>query len=338
MKAAILTHLNQPLSVEDIELTPLDVGQVLVRVLMSGICGAQLQEIRGEKNNEKFLPHLLGHEGCGIVEDIGVGVTKVKRGDKVIMHWRKGQGIESPFPRYVYKGKNISGGKVTTLSEYSIASENRLTVVNNDTPEELCALLGCGLSTALGVVNYDANIKFGENVLILGCGGIGINLLLGCKLANCGKAYIIDRELSKKQLAEANNGVFVSSLSEIIGKVDCIIDTVGCMALLTESLPYLSDYGRALLVCQPKKESSLYFTNPINFFAGEGQTIRATQGGSILPDRDFKRYIELYKQGKINLNNIVTHTMTLEDVNEGIELVKSGKAGRVLIKFNNISN
>ena len=120
MKAAILTHLNQPLSVEDIELTPLDVGQVLVRVLMSGICGAQLQEIRGEKNNEKFLPHLLGHEGCGIVEDIGVGVTKVKRGDKVIMHWRKGQGIESPFPRYVYKGKNISGGKNLTDVSFEI--------------------------------------------------------------------------------------------------------------------------------------------------------------------------------------------------------------------------
>jgi len=338
MKAAILTHLNQPLSVEDIELTPLDVGQVLVRVLMSGICGAQLQEIRGEKNNEKFLPHLLGHEGCGIVEDVGVGITKVKKGDKVIMHWRKGQGIESPFPKYVYKGKNISGGKVTTLSEYSIASENRLTVVDNDTPEELCALLGCGLSTALGVVNYDANIKFGENVLILGCGGIGINLLLGCKLANCGKAYIIDREVSKQQLAEANDGIFVNSLSEIAGKVDCIIDTVGSMTLLTESLPYLSDYGRAILVCQPKKEAGLYFTNPINFFAGEGQTIRATQGGGVLPDRDFKRYIELYKQGKIKLNNIVTHTMTLENINEGIELVKSGKAGRVLIKFDNIIN
>jgi S-(hydroxymethyl)glutathione dehydrogenase/alcohol dehydrogenase len=338
MKAAILTHLNRPLSVEDIELTPLDLGQVLVKVLMSGICGSQLQEIRGEKNNEKFLPHLLGHEGCGIVQDVGAGVTKVKKGNKVIMHWRKGQGIESPFPRYVYKSKNISGGKVTTLSEYSIASENRLTVVDNDTPAELCALLGCGLSTALGVVNYDANIKFGENVLILGCGGIGINLLLGCKLANCGKAYIIDRELSKQQLAEANGGIFISSLSEITDKIDCIIDTVGSMTLLSESLPLLTDYGRAILICQPKKEEGLYFTNPINFFAGEGQTIRATQGGGVLPDRDFKRYVELYNQGKINLDNIVTHTLPLENVNEGIELVKLGKAGRVLIKFDNISN
>jgi threonine dehydrogenase-like Zn-dependent dehydrogenase len=122
VKAAVLEKINAPLTVADVELGELSLGQVLVRILVSGICGAQLQEIAGNKNNAKFVPHLLGHEGCGIVEDVGAGVTKVKKGDKVVMHWRKGDGIEADFPTYVFKGKTMRSGKVTTFSEYSIVS------------------------------------------------------------------------------------------------------------------------------------------------------------------------------------------------------------------------
>ena len=93
MKAAILEEINAPLAIRDVELTPLKVGQVLVSVVVSGLCGAQLHEIKGHKGNAKFLPHLMGHEGCGIVEEIGPGVTTVGVGDKVVMHWRPGSGI-----------------------------------------------------------------------------------------------------------------------------------------------------------------------------------------------------------------------------------------------------
>ena len=118
MKAAILNELNSDLLVEDVELTNLKVGQVLVKVILSGLCGAQLQEIKGWKGNGKFLPHLMGHEGCGLVESVGEGVTTVKKGDKVVMHWRKGTGIESDFPNYILSDRQISSGKVTTLSEF----------------------------------------------------------------------------------------------------------------------------------------------------------------------------------------------------------------------------
>src|SRR3989338_3133911 len=137
MKAAILEEINGPLVVGEVGLSELMFGQVLVKVLVSGICGAQLQEIAGNKGNGKFVPHLLGHEGCGIVESIGVGVTRVKKGDKVVMHWRKGEGIESDFPTYTFKGKPMRSGKITTLSEYSVVSENRVTPVPAHTPNEL---------------------------------------------------------------------------------------------------------------------------------------------------------------------------------------------------------
>ena len=150
MKAAVLEKIDAPLAVRDVELTELKIGQVLVKVLVSGLCGAQLHEIRGFKGNAKFLPHLMGHEGCGIVEEVGLGVTTVKPGDKVVMHWRPGDGMESPFPNYILDGKTISSGKVTTLSEYSIVSENRVTKIPSETPSVLAAMLGCSLTTALG--------------------------------------------------------------------------------------------------------------------------------------------------------------------------------------------
>src|SRR5688500_6286153 len=110
MKAALLTEINQPLELADVELTALRPGQVIVRVLVSGICGAQLQEIRGEKGTH--FPRLMGHEGCGIVERVGPGVTKLQKDQKVIMHWRKGSGAESESPAYEHNGRLITAGQV----------------------------------------------------------------------------------------------------------------------------------------------------------------------------------------------------------------------------------
>ena len=120
MKAAVLEKIDAPLAIRDVKPTELKIGQVLVKILVSGLCGAQLHEIRGHKGNARFLPHLMGHEGCGIVEQVGLGVNTVKVGDKVVMHWRPGSGMESPFPEYILDDQIISSGKVTTLSEYSM--------------------------------------------------------------------------------------------------------------------------------------------------------------------------------------------------------------------------
>ena len=131
LKAAILETLNSPLVIREISLTELDIGQVLVKVLVSGICGSQLHEINGNKGNGKFLPHLMGHEGCGLVEEIGPGVTKVKPGDKVVMHWRPGIGIQSLPPVYKYKGVPLNAGWVTTFNNHAIVSENRITKISS---------------------------------------------------------------------------------------------------------------------------------------------------------------------------------------------------------------
>jgi S-(hydroxymethyl)glutathione dehydrogenase/alcohol dehydrogenase len=340
-KAAVLSEIDKPLIISDVETTKLKIGQVLVKILVSGLCGAQLQEISGLKGNSKFVPHLLGHEGCGIVEEIGDGVTKVKVGDKVVMHWRKGDGIESDFPSYVYNGEKMSSGKVTTLSEYSVVSENRLTKVPNDTPNELCALLGCGLTTALGVINNEASIKFGESLMIVGCGGVGLNLIQGGKLANANPIYCLDITEEKRDLSISLGGdkYINSSISDINSEInnekfDVIIDTTGNPNVIKETIKYLSNNGRYILVGQPKPGQDIIIPNGNSMFNGNGIVVKATQGGKTSPTDDIPRYVKLHKSGVIDITKIITNRFKLNEINDAITMLRSGKCGRIMIEMN----
>lgn len=337
MKAAILCAINEDLVIDEVTITELEYGQVLVKNIVSGLCGAQLQEIQGLKGNTNFIPHLLGHEGCGIVEKIGPGVNTVKIGDKVVMHWRKGDGIESPFPSYIYKEKKISSGKITTLSEYSIVSENRLTSVPHDTPEELCALLGCGITTALGVITNEAELKLGESVLIIGAGGVGLNIVQGAKLVSAYPIYAMDVVEEKRDLCISLGATnFINSTIENLGniKFDCVIDTTGNEEVISKSVSYLSSKGRLILVGQPKPGKNLNIPNGNYLFSGEGKTIKATQGGKTSPVEDIPRYINLYKAGLLKIDSIITHRFSLDEINLAINILKSGKAGRIIININ----
>jgi 2-desacetyl-2-hydroxyethyl bacteriochlorophyllide A dehydrogenase len=336
MKAVILKKLNSNLAVDNVELTPLQYGQVLVKNIVSGLCGAQLQEIAGLKGNANFLPHLMGHEGCGIVQEVGAGVATVKVGDKVVMHWRKGDGIEAPFPKYIYDGKEMSSGKVTTLSEYSIVSENRLTSVPQDTPEELCALLGCGLTTALGVITNEANVKVGESILIIGAGGVGLNLIQGAKLVSAYPIVAMDIIEEKRDLCLSVGAThFINSTTEVTDqKFDIIIDTTGNDKAINHAISLLSGKGKLILVGQPKPGQDVIIPNANKLFNGTGQTIKATQGGMTSPVDDIPRYLNLYNAGLLDINKIITHRFDIDNINEAFNLLKSGKAGRIIININ----
>lgn len=336
MKAVILEKLNCPLIVGDVTLTTLDVGQVLVKIITSGLCGSQLLEIKGHKNNAKFLPHLMGHEGCGEVVDVGLGVTKIKPKDRVVLHWMKTDGIESNFPKYEYKGKIITSGKVITLSEYAIVSENRLTVVPSDTSPSLCSLLGCCLTTSLGVITKDANIKMGESVLIVGCGGIGLNCIMGAKLHNAYPIFAIDISENKRSLAlDIGASIFINVKTETMTdkKFDVIIDTTGNSEIISSTLNLLDDSGRYILVGQSSIETSINIINYCHLFGGKGKTIKASQGGNTIPSIDIPRYIKLANENIINVDKLITDIYPLHDINKAVESVKQGKSGRIIIKL-----
>jgi S-(hydroxymethyl)glutathione dehydrogenase/alcohol dehydrogenase len=343
MRAAILKTLNSPLVVANVGLTPLRYGQVLVKNLVTGVCGAQLEEIKGNKGNGGFVPHLLGHEACGIVEEVGEGVLKVKKGEKVCMHWRKGDGIESDFPRYIYNNLEILSGKVTTFSEYSIVSENRVTPVPFDTPNDLTALLGCALSTALGVIKGAARVRYGESVVVIGVGGIGLNLV---RYAVQAGAYpvvavdVVDKEAMARKVGAhffINRSVhnLAHALKDVAGisRADVIIPTIGDRETIQESVPLLSGTGRYVMVGQPELGGSLEITNAAHFFEGEGKVFMATQSGGFNPTTDIPRYLQMAKSGALTLDGIISKRITLEGINEAINEMRAGKAGRIMIDF-----
>lgn len=354
MKAAILETLNAPLAVCDVDMAThrdnkgglllLDHGQVFVRVLVAGICGAQLQEIAGHKGDPAHLPHLLGHEGCGIVEAIGLGVTHVKKGDKVVLHWRKGAGADiagATYQRSEIRDQKsdirnqtsvFKSGPITTFSEYTIVSENRLTPIPEDLPDDLACLLGCSLSTALGVIENEARVKMGESVMIVGCGGLGLALILAARLAHAVPIIGVDINPRKSMLIESLGAMFMIDGSPEMffdGKFEVIIDTTGTVPHLN----MLAPSGRYIMVGQPNTSSYLTLTS--HFFSGQGQRIQATQGGCFSPSTDIPRYVNLWRSGALNdYNKLITHRVTLDRINDGFDLLRDRKAGRVLVDIN----
>ena len=177
--AAILVESGSPLIIDEITLpSELGAGQVLVEVITSGICGAQINEIDAVKGPDKFLPHLLGHEGFARVLEIGPGVTTVLPDDFVIMHWRPCSGIQAKPALYEWQGKRLNAGWVTTFNNHGVVSENRVTkILPGAHKKNLLPLLGCALTTALGVLENDAKVNFRDSILVFGSGGVGLALI-----------------------------------------------------------------------------------------------------------------------------------------------------------------
>lgn len=343
MIAAVLTQPNQPLELREIEWCPLQYGQVLVKVLSTGICGAQMSEIRGEKGNH--FPRLLGHEACVEVVERGPGPAwlpmsedpsgcrPLKVGTRCVAHWRKGVGVESDSPAFLLKDEpkfnnHHTAGQITTFSQYSVVSQNRLTPVPDETPVELCALLGCGLSTALGTMENEANLRLGESVLIIGCGGLGLNLILAAKLRGASMISATDVTSRKEYLALKMGANY---FGYAVKQADVVIDTTGDSVAISLGLECLAPSGRFIMVGQPKPGVPVELTNALRMFEGSGKTILATQGGRFSPSLDIPRYVNLHRAGLLNLDGLISHRFPLKNINDGLELVRQGQAGRILI-------
>jgi S-(hydroxymethyl)glutathione dehydrogenase / alcohol dehydrogenase len=341
MKAAVLVKQNAPLELYEVEVPKLDVGQVLVRVEHSGICGKQIDEISGRQGEDRFLPHLLGHEGGGEVVEIGPGVSKVKPGDAVVMHWVKGSGIDSAPPRFHHNGEVLSAGWVTTFSDYTIASENRLTPVEEAVPSEVRALLGCAVTTGLGIVFRNARLLPGQSIAVFGVGGVGLNIVQGAALVSAHPIVAIDKSRDKLDFArnfgathtlntdELDVGAALRELSRGRG-FDAVVDTTGLNAV--RELAYDVTHpktGIAILCGVPFTRDRLSIDSfPLHM----GRRLIGSHGGDAVPETDIARYVELYRRGKLKLAELITNRFGLADINEAVATVRTGRArGRCVI-------
>ncbi|MBI1983206.1 MAG: zinc-binding dehydrogenase [Acidobacteria bacterium] len=341
IKAAVLVKLNAPLEVAELDLPDaLSFGQVLVKVHYSGICGAQINEIEGAKGPDKFLPHLLGHEGSATVLETGAGVRTVKKGDRVVMHWRQSNGIQSETPAYSWNGKKVNAGWVTTFNNYAIVSENRVTPIPGNFDLKVAPLFGCAVTTAMGVINNNAHVKVGQSVVVFGVGGVGLNIVQAAALVSAHPVIAIDIVDSKLEMAgrfgatHCFNSKAVGNLNEEILKIvgqagaDVVIETTGIARIIEQAYGLTHADGKTILVGVPTKGDNVsIYTLPLHF----KKVLKGSHGGDAEPHLDIPRYIRLIQAGKLNLDGLVTHEFKLDQINEAIRLVTSGNAGRVLV-------
>src|ERR1700722_13874690 len=173
-EAAILVQTGSPLVMAELEIPPLKPEQVLVEIGFSGACGTQVMEWRGDKGEDRWLPHCLGHEGTGSVLEVGSAVTKVKPGNAVVLSWIKGAGLEAGGAVYRWDGRSVNAGGVTTFQRHAVVSENRLTHLPQGLSPETAVLLGCAAPTGMGAVFNVLGVKAGDAVVVFGTGGIGL--------------------------------------------------------------------------------------------------------------------------------------------------------------------
>ena len=343
MKAAILVEQRQPLVVAEIELPQqLEVGQVLVKIHYTGICGSQLGEIDGAKGPDRFLPHLLGHEASGTVMAVGPGVRHVKPDDVVVLHWRKGLGIEAAPPTYRWEGRTVNAGWITTFNQYAIVSENRCTPIPSDSDLRVAALFGCAVTTGFGVVENNAKLKMGESVVVFGAGGIGLNIVQAAALVSAYPIIAVDLYDTRLQLAAEMGATHLinssqtdakAKITEILGDagLDVFIDNTGQPSMIEMGYQLTKAEGRVVLVGVPRKgkEISIY-SLPLHF----GKILTGSHGGDCCPHLDIPRYHNLFRLERIKLKELITNEFGLEQINEAIGQMRGGDVrGRCLVSL-----
>ena len=366
-KAAVAWAAGQPLSIEDIEVMPPQAGEVRVRIVASGVCHTDAFTLSGE-DPEGIFPCILGHEGGGIVESVGEGVTSVAVGDHVIplytpecgeckfcksgktnlcqkIRATQGKGLmpdgttrfsKDGQPIYHYMG-------TSTFSEYTVLPEISLAKVNPAAPLEEVCLLGCGVTTGMGAVVNTAKVKAGDSVAIFGLGGIGLSAIIGARMAGAGRIIGIDINEGKFELAKKlgatdviNPKSFDQPIQDVIvemtdGGVDFSFECIGNVNVMRSALECChKGWGESVIIGVAGAGQEIS-TRPFQLVTGRvwrGSAFGGVRGRSELPD-----YVERYLNGEFRLDDFITHTMPLQDINTAFELMHEGKSIRSVIHY-----
>jgi S-(hydroxymethyl)glutathione dehydrogenase / alcohol dehydrogenase len=341
--AAVLTQTNQPLQIEELEIPALKEGQILVKVAFSGVCHSQLNEVRGLKGVDNFLPHTLGHEGSGIVQAVGPGVNKVTEGNSVILTWIKGNGFDIPSATYRRKdGSKVNSGAISTFMEYAVVSENRVIPVSKEYSLRELPLLGCAIPTGAGIVFNTAKIKKGDSVAVFGVGGVGLSAVIGARLREAKSIIAIDLFDHKLELAgslgatetiNCHDQDVTTRIKEITNSlgVDYAIEASGSCEAMELAFQSTRTGGGLCVLAGNLPAGKTISIDPLDLI--KGKKIVGTWGGETQPDNDIPIYLDLYRTGKLKLAPLITQTYKLEEINQALEELRMGKLGRGLIEM-----
>ena len=366
-KAAVAWGPNQPLVIEEVDVMLPRKGEVLVKVIASGVCHTDAFTLSGE-DPEGLFPVILGHEGGGIVEQIGEGVTSVSVGDHVIplytaecgvckfctsgktnlcsaVRETQGRGVMPDGTSRFYKdGQPIFHYMgCSTFSEYTVLPEISLAKVNKEAPLEEVCLLGCGVTTGMGAVLNTAKVEKGDNVAVFGLGGIGLSAIIGAKMAGANKIIGVDINESKFELAKQlgatdciNPKDHDKPIQDVIvemtdGGVEYSFECIGNVDVMRSALECChKGWGESVIVgvAGAGKEIS---TRPFQLVTG--RVWRGTAFGGVKGRSELPAIVEQYLAGEFKLSDFITHTMPLEDINKSFDLMHSGESIRSVIHF-----
>jgi S-(hydroxymethyl)glutathione dehydrogenase / alcohol dehydrogenase len=338
-EAALLVQTGRPLVLAEIEIPALKPGQVLVEVAYSGACGTQVMEWRGDKGEDKWVPHCLGHEGTGTVLEVGSAVTKVKAGDRVVLSWIKGSGIEAGGAVYDWDGRKVNAGGITTFQRHSVISENRLTLLPPDLPMDVAVLLGCAAPTGMGAVYNVLKVQSGDVVAVFGTGGIGLNALMAASLAGAMPLIGIDPNPTRRALAKIYGATHVidASAADVLAEirkiapqgVDLAVESSGIPAVMEQAVTATRQQGGRAVVIGNAKHGAVLPLNPSVF--NQGKSLLGTWGGDSVPDRDYARYGRLLSSRRFPVRDLLSKPYSLAQADQALQDLAARKVGRPLI-------
>ncbi|HCH03030.1 MAG TPA: S-(hydroxymethyl)glutathione dehydrogenase/class III alcohol dehydrogenase [Vibrio sp.] len=366
-RAAVAWKAGEPLKMETVDVMPPQAGEVRVKIIATGVCHTDSFTLSGD-DPEGVFPAILGHEGGGIVESVGEGVTSVQVGDHVIplytaecgeckfctsgktnlcssVRETQGKGLmPDGTTRFSINGEPIYHYMGTsTFSEYTVLPEVSLAKINPEADLKEVCLLGCGVTTGMGAVTNTAKVQPGDTVAIFGLGGIGLSAIIGSTMAKAGRIIAIDINESKFDLAKklgatdvVNPKDFDKPIQEVIvemtdGGVDYSFECVGNVHLMRSALECChKGWGESIIIGVAGAGQEIS-TRPFQLVTGrvwKGSAFGGVKGRSQLPD-----YVERYMKGEFKLNDFITHTMGLEDINQAFDLMHEGKSIRSVIHY-----
>lgn len=375
-KAAVLHEMylerpytqSNPLKIEEVRLDPPGFNEVLVKIKAAGLCHSDLSVING--NRPRPLPMALGHEAAGEVVELGEGVKNLAVGDHVVFAFlpscgncsychsgraalcepgaaANGQGTLLGGHQRIHQGDHYYHHHlgVSGFAEYAVASVDSLVKIDPEIPFDIAALFGCAVMTGVGAVVNTAQLKFGDSVLVVGLGGVGLSAILGAKAAGASKIIAADLNPEKRAIAkrlgahhvlDSSKAGALENLRDLTGGgVDVAVEFAGAIPALDFAFQAAKRGGTAVTAALPHPDARLQLS-PVAL-VGMEKSLKGSYLGSCVPSRDIPAYIELYKSGRLAVEQLITHTISLNEINEGFERLASGDAIRQVILFDDHS-
>ena len=367
VRAAVAFEAGQPLSIETVQLDGPKAGEVLVEIKASGICHTDKYTLSGA-DPEGLFPSILGHEGAGVVVDVGPDVKGLKKGDHVIplytpecrecksctshktnlctsIRATQGQGLmPDGSSRFSYQGKPIHHYMgCSTFSNYTVMPEIALAKIREDAPFDKVCYIGCGVTTGIGAVLFTAKVEAGANVVVFGLGGIGLNVIQGAKMVGADKIIGVDLNPERESLARQFgmthfvnpkdvDGDLVAHLVELTdGGADYSFECIGNTQVMRQAMECCHrGWGVSTIIGVAAAGQEIQ-TRPFQLVTGrvwKGSAFGGARGRTDVP-----KIVDWYMDGKINIDDLITHTLPLERINEGFDLMTRGESIRSVVVY-----